>query len=148
MLDITAIKPGQRVTVRYAAPITWGKKTGNRFADMSVTRETTCCFTAAGEKTYANKANALGHELTGKEPYFRPAESIGPCVFHHKDDVNRLYIAGINHDYSYGQIFIGNKPASEQELAEMQEFFKVKSERERGLDFRVWKAENLVNAVL
>jgi hypothetical protein len=147
MLDLTAIKPGQRITVKYAAPITWGKKTGNRFADMSVTRETTCCFTAAGEETYANKANALGHELTGKGTWFCSAPEVGACIVKHKTN-GTLYLAGINHDFSLGQIFIGNKPASEQELAEMQEFFKVKSERERGLDFRVWKAENLVNAVL
>lgn len=58
------------------------------------------------------------------------------------------YLAGINHDTVIAGFFIGGQPVSPEVEAEIRSFLDAPSERERGLDFRVWTADKLVNAVL
>lgn len=147
MFNISSVKPGQRVTVRYSSPVTWARKTGNPFLDLDVTREMTVAFTAAGEETYHNMADKLGHETSGKRPWFDWSPSVGPCVVTHREK-GTPYLAAVNHDTVSAQFLIGGKPVSEAEEQQIRSFLKQSEERERGLDFRVWTCDKLLNATL
>lgn len=147
MFNISEVKPGQRVTVCYASPVDWAKKTGNPFIDLEVSRTMTVAFTAAGPETYDNMLAREGKESSGKGSWHTPALEVGPCVRKHKGNGN-LYLAGINHDTVACQFTIGGKPASESEVAQVRGFMKPSQDRERGLDFRVWTVDKLANAVV
>jgi hypothetical protein len=147
MFNIATVKPGQRVTVRYASPVTWARKTDNPFLDLDVAREMTVAFTAAGEETYHNMADKLGHETSGKPSWHMPAPEVGPCVRKHRGN-GALYLAGINHDTVCAQLTIGGKPVSPEEETAIRAFLRQSEERERGIDFRVWTVEKLQNATI
>jgi hypothetical protein len=147
MLNIATIRPGQRVTVRYSAPVTWARTTDNPFVDMLVERNMTVQFTTAGPDTYGNMADKLGHETSGKAPWHVPAPEVGPCVRKH-NKTGKLYLSGINHDTVAAVFTIGGVPASGAEATQIRTFLRVREERERGIDFRVWSVDNLQNAVV
>jgi hypothetical protein len=147
MFNIATVQPGQRVTVRYASAVTWARTTDNPFVDMDVTRQMVVAFTAAGPDTYHNMADKLDHETSGKPAWHRPEPSLGPCVRVHRTK-GTPYLAGINHDTCVAGFFIGGKPVTQSEEAQIRAFLDAPSERERGLDFRVWTVEKLQNAVL
>lgn len=146
MLNIATVKPGQRVTVKYAASVDWARKTGNPFVDLEVQRNMTVAFTAAGVETYDNMLARSGKESSGKGSWHTPALEIGPCVRKHKGNGN-LYLAGINHDTVDCQFLIGGKPAAPAEVEQIRSFLKPSQDRERGEDFRVWTVDKLTNAV-
>lgn len=147
MFNITTVKPGQRVTVRYSSPVTWARKTGNPYIDLDVQREMTVAFTACGEDTYHNMAERLGHETSGKPSWHTSAPEVGPCVRKHRGN-GALYLAGINHDTVSAQLLIGGRPVSEEEASAIRSFLRTSEERERGLDFRVWTCDKLTNATV
>lgn len=147
MFNINTVKPGQRVTVCYASPVTWARKTGNPFCDLDVTREMTVAFTAAGQDTYRNMAEKKEHETSGKQPWFDWSPNIGPCVVAHRTN-GTPYLAAINHDTISARFLIGGRPATDSEEQQIRSFLRESSERERGLDFRVWTCDKLVNATL
>jgi len=145
--NIANVQPGQRVTVKYSAPVKWARTTGNPFVDMEVTREMTVSFTAAGQATYSNMATKHGHEKSGKQPWFDWTPTIGPCVVSHRTN-GTPYLAGINHDTCVHRFLVGGQPVSEAEEAHMCKFLRESEERPRGLDFRVWTVDKLQNAIL
>jgi len=113
--------------------------------DMSVERELTVAFTAAGVETYANKAEQLGHETSGKPSWHCPAPEVGPCVRKHASK-GGMYLAGINHDTVSAVFTIGGIPVSPTEEIAIRSFLRANEERERGLDFRLWTVDKLANA--
>ena len=145
MLDISKVRPGQRITVKYSSPVTWARKTDNPYMDLAVERQLTVAFTAAGAETYANKANALGHETSGKTSWHCPAPEVGPCIRKHASK-GGVYLAGINHDTIMAQFTIGGAPVSHAEELAIRSFLRASEERERGLDFRLWTVDKLANA--
>ena len=147
MFNISAVQPGQRVTVRYSSPVTWARKTGNPYVDLDVTRKKTVAFTACGEETYSNMADRLGHETSGKPTWHMPAPAVGPCVRQHRGN-GELYVAGINHDTVSSQFLIGGRPVTEEEERDIRTFLRESQERERGLDFCVWTCAKLNNATV
>lgn len=147
MFNISTVKPGQRVTVCYASPVTWGRKTDNPFVDMDVQREMTVAFTAAGHETYHNMAEKHGHETSGRQPWFDWTPTIGPCVVSHRTK-GTVYLAGVNHDTVSAQFLIGGKLATAEESEQIRSFLRASEERERGLDFRVWTVDKLTNATI
>ena len=147
MIDIRIVKPGQRVTVKYASPVTWARVTDNPYVDLDVAREMTVAFTAAGEETYHNMSDKLGHVSSGKPNWHIPAPELGLCVRKHKNNGN-IYLAGINHDTVCAQFTIGGKPVTPEEETAIRSFLRVSEERERGIDFRVWTVEKLQNATV
>jgi hypothetical protein len=147
MLNIANVKPGHRVTVKYAAPVDWGRTTDNYFLDMEVTRAMTVSFTAAGADTYDNMMAKQGKVTSGKGTWHAPAKDIGPCVRKHKGN-GTLYLAGINHDTVACTYYIGGNPATSEELIAIKSFLKPHQERDRGVDFRVWTVDKLCNATV
>lgn len=147
MLNISEVLPGQRVTVRYYAPVEWARVTDNPFLDLNVERQMTVAFTAAGVETYNNMADKKGHELSGKTAWHTPATDVGPCVRKHRTK-GTLYLAGINHDTEIAGFLIDGKPVSPDVEARIRAFLRPPQERERGLDFKVWTTDKLVNAVI
>jgi hypothetical protein len=133
--------------VRYDSPVDWARTTDNPFVDMNVERKMTVAFTAAGAETYTNMADRKGHELSGKAPWHTPAPEVGPCVRKHKKN-GTLYLAGINHDTVVAGFTIDGVPVAPDVDAQIRSFLRAPQERERGLDFRVWTLEKLVNAVI
>ena len=147
MLNIAKIKAGQRITLSYASPMTWARKTDNRFLDLEVTRELKVAFTACGQETYQRQADKLGHETSGKAPWFEFRPSLGGATVIHPGK-GTVYVAGINHDVKASRILIGGREASAEEQAEMKAFLRESVERERGLGFKVWSLDKLENATL
>jgi hypothetical protein len=147
MLDIRAIKAGQRVTVHYVSPVTWARKTDNPFLDVEVTKESSVAFTAAGAETYENQMERQGKEMSGKPCWHRAAPEIGACVRVHREK-GTAYLAGVNHDSNGSQYLISGRPATSDEVTEIRAWLKVSPETDRGIDFRLWTLEKLQNAVL
>ena len=147
MINLANVRAGQRVTVTYSAPITWARKTGNRFLDLDVQREMTVAFTACGQDTYQRMADKLGHETSGRKPWFEFRPMLGSCTVVHPDK-GSVYLAGINHDIRASRILIGGREASPEEFAEIRTFLRDREERERGLDFQVWSLDKLTNSTL
>ena len=146
MIDITSVLPGQRVTVKYLAPIDWARTTDNPFVDLDVKRSMEVSFTAAGKDTYGNMAERKGHEMSGKLPWHRPAPEIGRCVRVHKTKGTQ-YLAGINHNTRVAFFTIGDELCTPEQEALIRSFMSERKEQERGLDFKVWTLDKLQNAV-
>ena len=147
MIDIATIQPGQRVTVKYLSSVTWARTTDNPFAHVDVVQSMEVSFTAAGAETYSNMADRKDYELSGKPSWHCPAPDVGPCVRKHTKN-GKLYLAGINHDTRTAFFTVGGEYATPQQEAIIREFLSAPSERERGLDFKVWTLDKLQNAVV
>ena len=145
MLNIKTVKAGQRITVLYASEVTWARKTDNPFLDLEVTKESTVAFTACNHDTYSRMSERLGHEKSGKAPWFVWAGEVGACVVKHPAK-GSLYLAGVNHDTVSSRYLVGGKLATPEETASIREWIRTNEERERGLDFRVWGVDKLANA--
>ena len=145
MLDTRTVRAGQRVTVKYASAVEWGKVTNNPFRDLDVTRAMVVSFTACGADTYSNMCAKLDHEKSGKPSWHCPAPEVGDCVRVHKDK-GTIYLTGINHDTVSAQFLIGGIPATNEQTAEIRAWLRPSREVERGLDFRLWTVDKLANA--
>ena len=123
MLDTRTVRAGQRVTVKYASAVEWGKVTNNPFRDLDVTRAMVVSFTACGADTYSNMCAKLDHK-----------------------DKGTIYLTGINHDTVSAQFLIGGIPATDEQMVEIRAWLRPSREVERGLDFRLWTVDKLANA--
>ena len=146
MFNVSTIKPGQRITVHYSSEPSWARKTNNPFLGI-VEKFVSVSFTAAGAETYEHQLEKRGDSLTGKPCWHTTAPEIGPCIRVHRQDPSKVYVAGINHNFSPTLWLVNGQQATSYQVNEINQWLRH-TEIERGLDFRLWTVEKLENAVI